>query len=90
MKIAINTLSMVLGKLGGTETFLVNLLKSLLKTDKENKYLFIVSSNNKKMFDFNFQNIDFLKFKFNNNSRKKRVFFEQFSGTYIQYNTAMI
>jgi hypothetical protein len=50
MKIVINVLSIIPEKVGGTETFLVNLVKNLLKIDKENKYLLIVSHNNKKAF----------------------------------------
>ena len=78
MKIAINTLSIIPGKVGGTEIFLVNLLENLLRIDNKNEYLLIVSSNNKKAFNFNYQNVSFLELRFNNNSRAKRVFFEQF------------
>ena len=77
MKIAINTLSIIPNKVGGAETFLVNLLKELFKIDVGNEYLLIVSSNNKKTFNFNYQNVRFLELKLNNNSRIKRIFFEQ-------------
>ena len=78
MKIAINALSIITGKVGGTDTFLVNLLENLFRIDNKNEYLLIVSSNNKKAFNFNYQNVSFLELRFNNNSRAKRVFFEQF------------
>ena len=78
MNIAINTLSIVPGKVGGTETFLVNLVKNLLNIDRENRYLLIVSRSNKRIFNFNSENVEYLEFGFDNNSRIKRVFFEQF------------
>ena len=77
MKIAINTLSIVPGEVGGTETFLVNLVKNLIKIDKKNKYLFIVSSNNKRTFTTDSESVEYLEFNFDNNSRLRRVFFEQ-------------
>jgi len=78
MKIAINTLSIVPGKMGGTETFLVNLVNNLFRFDKKNKFLLLVSRNNKKIFVSTSGNVEYLKFNFDNNSRVERVFFEQF------------
>ena len=78
MRIAINLLFLRPGKVGGSETFSVNLVKNLLKIDRENRYLLIVSQNNKKIFNFNFQNVEYLEFDFDNSSRLKRIFCEQF------------
>ena len=38
MKIAINTLSIIPDKVGGTETFLVNLLENLFRIDTEDTF----------------------------------------------------
>ena len=78
MYIAINLLFLRHSKVGGSETFVVNLVKNLLKIDKENKYLFIVSQNNERILIVNSENVEYLKLNFDNNSRIKRVFFEQF------------
>ena len=78
MIIAINTLAIRPGKVGGTEVFLVNLIKNLLKIDKKNKYLIIVSKNNKKIFQFNFENVEYLEQDFDNSFKIARIFFEQF------------
>lgn len=78
MKIAINTLSVIPGKVGGAETFLVNLTENLVRIDNKNEFLFVVSRNNKKRFIFNSGNVEYLEFNLDNNSRLKRVFFEQF------------
>ncbi len=78
MKIAINTLSIVPGKVGGTEIFLVNLIKNLVRIDNKNKFLFIVSRNNKKMFTDGLKNVEHIELNFDNNSRARRVFIEQF------------
>jgi len=43
MKIAINTLSVIPGKVGGAETFLVNLTENLVRIDNKNEFLFVVS-----------------------------------------------
>ncbi len=57
---------------------MVNLIENLIRIDNKNEFLFIVSQNNKKRFIFNSKNIEYLEFNFDNNSRIKRVFFEQF------------
>lgn len=77
MKIAINTLAIIPGKVGGTEIFLVNLIKNLVRIDKENRYLILVTKNNKRIFSNYPENVELLEFNFNNNSRVIRIFFEQ-------------
>jgi len=62
------------GKVGGAETFLVNLMDNLVRIDDKNEFLFIVSRNNKKAFIFNSGNVEYLELNFDNNSRLKRVF----------------
>jgi len=79
MRIFINLLFLRPGRVGGTETFTVNLVKNLLEVDTKNEYLLILSRNNKKNFDFAFQKSKFLECDFDNNSRLKRVSFEQFT-----------
>lgn len=76
MHIAINLLFVRPNQIGGVETFVVNLVKNLLEIDKKNKYFFIVTKNNKKLFDF--KRSQCLELHFNNSSRIKRIFFEQF------------
>ena len=78
MKIAINTLSIIPGKVGGTEIFLVNLIENLVRTDNKNEFLFIVSRNNKGAFANNPKKVEHIEFNFDNNSRARRVFVEQF------------
>lgn len=77
MRIGVNTLFMIPGKVGGSEIFVMNLLRHLLKVDKKNKYLFIVCRNNKTVFNINSKNVEYLEFNFDNSSRSKRLFFEQ-------------
>ena len=78
MRIGINLLFLRPGKVGGSETFSVNLVKNLLKIDRENRYLLIVTRNNKRIFRFNSENVEYLEFGFDNESRLKRISFEQF------------
>ena len=75
--IAINLLFIRPGEVGGSEVFVVNLINNLLKIDKENRYLLIVSRNNKNVFNFDSKNIEYLIFNFDNSLRLKRLFFEQ-------------
>jgi len=74
MKIAINLLFLRPGKVGGSETFAVNLVKNLLEIDTKNEYLPILSRNNKKTFGFALQKSEFLECDFDNNSRLKECF----------------
>lgn len=76
MYIAVNLLFVRPSKIGGVETFVVNLVENLLKIDKKNKYLFVVARNNRKLF--NLKNNECLELGFDNHSRVKRIFFEQF------------
>ncbi len=78
MRIAVNTFSIVPGKVGGTETFLVNLLENLVRLDNGNQFLFVVSRNNRELFCFDSENVEYLEFRFDNTSRQKRAFVEQF------------
>ena len=77
MKIAINLLSTVPNQIGGVETFLVNLVQSLLKTDVENEFLLLVCENNKSIFNFEVNNSKQITCNVDNNSRVKRVLYEQ-------------
>lgn len=77
MKIGINLLFVRPGKVGGSEPYMVNLVKALLKEDKKNKYFLIVSRNNKKIFKIKSENAQYLEVNLNNSSRAKRIFFEQ-------------
>ena len=77
MKIAINTLSIKPNQMGGTETFLTNLIKNLINLDPNVDFFLIVSKNNQSTFPFNSKNIRFKLINFDNTSQIKRIFIEQ-------------
>lgn len=77
MKIAINLLFLRPGKVGGSEVFSRNLVESLLRIDKKNDYILLVSENTKNELVFN-RKTEYLVCNFNNRSILKRVLFEQF------------
>ena len=92
MKIAINLLSTVPNQIGGVETFLVNLVQSLLKADVENEFLLFVCKNNKNIFQFEANNSKQIICDVNNNSRAKRVLYEQIILPFIlkQHNVDLL
>lgn len=77
MRIAINTLSVVPNEVGGTETYLSNLLENIIKIDRQNIFYLIVSKNNKSLFNYNSKNVHYIDCTFDNISRIKRILWEQ-------------
>jgi len=78
MRISINLLFVQPGRIGGSEIFVTNLVENLLRIDETNEYTLIVCSNNEQLFSTDAKNVEYLRFNFNNSSRIKRVFVEQF------------
>lgn len=77
MRIGINGLYLLPGEVGGTETYLRNLLSALEKVDKENEY--IVFTNRENHDTFTFQSKNFKKHLCSISSKSKwfRVVWEQ-------------
>ena len=77
MRIGINTLFLIPGKHGGTETYLRNLLLNLAKIDKANDYIMFTNRENSGSFGIRQDN--FLEVLCNFSARYKslRVFWEQ-------------
>ena len=51
MRIAINTLYLLPGRVGGTEIYIRNLLQALLSMDKENEYIIFINRESVGLFD---------------------------------------
>jgi len=77
MKIAINTLSIFPGQIGGGETYLVNLLRSLEKIDNINDYYLFVNKKNHYLFPSS-KNFQKIFCQGSENSRPLRISWEQF------------
>jgi len=78
MRIAINLLYVRQGEIGGSEILIYNLVKQLLKNDKENNYILLVTPNNKNIFTYEDIPVKYLEFDFGNYTQIKRIFHEQF------------
>lgn len=76
MKIAINTLS-VTPQRGGVKTYLINLVKSLAKVDRNNTYYLFVSPINETLFDIRKENFKKLHLPLYSDNRISRILFEQ-------------
>jgi len=76
MKIGIDLLWLRPKKVGGTETYIKNLLKGLQAIDKEDEYYLFVCQNNKDSFDFvNSVNFHKVFCKINNNNKLFRIIY---------------
>lgn len=80
MRIGIDTLSIFPGKIGGGETYLVNLLKNIREIDKTNTYYLFVNHENHHLFPSseNFRKIYCNYCKGSKKSKPLRLFWEQF------------
>lgn len=77
MKIGIDTLFLIPGKHGGTETYLRNLLLNLAKIDKENEYILFTNKENSGNFGIKQDNFSEVLCNFSARYKPIRVFYEQ-------------
>ncbi len=77
MRIGINTLYLLPGKVGGSETYIKNIVKCLDRLDKENDYLIFINNECKGYFEKLGPNIKTILCPFNASSRPKRILWEQ-------------
>ncbi len=75
--IAINTLFLIPGKVGGTEVFLRQQIEKLSKLDRVNKYIIYANKENKDTFGKLPKNFKIHGTKINASNRFVRVFYEQ-------------
>ena len=79
LKIGIDLLWLRPKKVGGTETYIRNLLKGLQTVDEENKYYLFISQSTKDSFDFvNSPNFHKIVCKVNNENRLLRIIYTNF------------
>lgn len=76
MKIGIDALFLRPGKVGGSESYLRNLLKGFSLIDKENEYYIFTSINNYNTFEFNTNNFHLVKCNIDNSNRVKRLYYQ--------------
>ncbi|RAK20391.1 glycosyltransferase involved in cell wall biosynthesis [Anoxybacillus vitaminiphilus] len=75
MRIGIDALYIRPGKVGGTESYLRNLLKGLEDIDQENQYYIFTTETNQETFHFSKENFNKVVCKLDGQNRFKRVFF---------------
>jgi glycosyltransferase involved in cell wall biosynthesis len=76
VKIGIDALFLRLGKVGGTESYLINLLKGINKINKKHQYYIFVSYNVKDKFDSFPKRFKIIVCGFNNNNRWRRIIYQ--------------
>lgn len=77
MRIGVNTLYLLPGKVGGSETYIANIIKWLHKLDKDNEYIVFINNECKGYFENIAPNIKTVECNVNASSRIKRVIWEQ-------------
>ncbi len=78
MRIGVNCLFLIPGKVGGTEVYLRNLLRGLANTDKSNEYFLFANKENFGTFNINQDNFEEILCPFKAQSRLVRILWEQF------------
>lgn len=78
MKIGINALYLLPGKVGGTEIYIRNLVKWLLKIDKDNTYVIFINKESRGIFDEFGSGIEVVLCPIQASSRPVRILWEQF------------
>ena len=76
MKIGIDALFLRPQQVGGTESYLRNLLKGFSLFDRENEYFIFTSTNNYSTFEFNTSNFHLIKCDVDNSNRVKRLYYQ--------------
>lgn len=77
MRIGINTLYLLPGKVGGSETYITNIVKCLSRLDKDNEYIIFINNECKGYFEKLAPNIKTILCPFNAASRPIRILWEQ-------------
>ena len=78
MRIGINTLFLIPGKVGGSEIYLRNLLRNLTMIDRENEYILFTNMENSGTFKISQDNFREVLCPIRANFRPARVLWEQF------------
>ncbi len=77
MRIGINTLFLIPGKVGGSETYLRGLIYGLSKVDKENEYILFTNQENHETFEIKEANFSKQLCRVHARTRIFRIFYEQ-------------
>jgi len=78
MRIGVNALFLIPGKVGGTETYLHNLLRNLAMIDRENEYIIFTNKENSGIFEISQGNFKEALCPIKATFRPARIFWEQF------------
>lgn len=77
MRIGVNTLYLLPGKVGGSETYIANIIKWLIKLDKDNEYVVFINNECRGYFENISPNIKTILCPINASSRPIRILWEQ-------------
>src|SRR6266511_6493479 len=77
MRIGINALYLLPGKVGGSETYIRNLVKSLAATEGNNTYVVFVNKEGEGVFDDSGPGIEIVRCPIRASSRPLRILWEQ-------------
>lgn len=78
MRIGVNTLYLLPGKIGGSETYIANMIEWLTKLDKNNEYIIFVNNECREYFKDIAPNLKIVHCKVDGTSRPLRMLWEQF------------
>jgi glycosyltransferase involved in cell wall biosynthesis len=78
IKVAIDLLFLRPNKVGGTESYLRNLLKGFQTLDDKNNYYLFVSKNNCRQFEIDYKNFNVIKCSIDNSNRLKRLLYQNY------------
>lgn len=76
IKVAIDLLFLRPNKVGGTESYLRNLLKGFQTLDDKNNYYLFVSKNNCRQFEIDYKNFNVIKCNIDNSNRLCRLIYQ--------------
>lgn len=77
MKIGINALYLLPGKVGGSETYIRNLVKWLVKIDRENEYVVFINQESVGIFDVSAPHVRVIACPIHATNRPLRILWEQ-------------
>ncbi len=77
MRIGINALYLIPGRVGGTETYIRNLVKALAKVDGKNEYFIFINSESRGIFENIAPNMQVVRCHFRATRRPVRILYEQ-------------
>jgi glycosyltransferase involved in cell wall biosynthesis len=76
MRIGIDALFIRPGKVGGTESYLRNLINGLIKIDNDNEFFIFLSSNTYNTFNISKHNFKLIKCNVNSENKLNRLFYQ--------------